>query len=194
MPEAEQLRRRGEVMTDALTTRGLFLSSALECLRRLQGEDAVRAAVSDARIGDSRFAMRKYPLKMFNDLRSVIGERIAPTVGSLEEGIARIGAFAVEMSFESLPGRTMMALAGRDPHRLSSAAPKGYALAFDDGAQRSYEKLGETEGVFRFRNCLLGPCHQVGVFRTALKAACGVDVRVRIDQPSLADYDVHISW
>lgn len=195
VPEEAALVERAALITPAHTIRGMFMVSTLECLRRAKGEDAVRAAVAAAGFAGVEWsAMKKVPLADFNKLRIEVSKRLAEDLGSVEAGVTRIAAASVEIFFESVAGRTMMLLAGKDPHRLLGAAPNGYGLAVDDGAQRKYDKTGEKSGVFRFTGDRLGPCHQLGVFSAAVSTVCGIQIDVRITQPALLDWTFDVTW
>ena len=138
--------------------------------------------------------MKKVPLDDFNRLRTYICRAFMPEVPSMEEASAKVGASAVEIFFESVAGRTMILLAGKNPHRLMGAAPNGYGLAVEDGATRTYEKVEENEGRFTFKHDLLGPCHQVGVFSSAIQVVCNKSIAVVIEQTSLVDFTFRITW
>ena len=194
MPEEQALRERAAVITSEHTVRGMFLQSAVEFLRRARGQAVVDEMLASAGMTADWRAMRKVPLQEFNKLRMHVCTAFLPVVGSIEEASAKVGASAVEIFFESVAGRTMMLLAGKDPHRLMGAAPNGYGLAVEDGATRKYEKVGENEGRFEFVNDRLGPCHQVGVFSAAIQVVCGVTINVEIEQPALLNFTFKVRW
>ena len=194
-PELEQLALRGAQYTEKHLMRGMFFTSTLECLRRARGEEAVKEAVRTADLHVQSFTgMRNYPLSEFNKLRTVVGAQLQGSLGSTEAAIARVAGAAVEIFFESIAGRTMVALAGNDPHRLMGAAPNAYKLAVDDFAARRYQRTAERTGTFTFQNDLLGPCHQYGTFHAAITAVCGIDLRMQVEQGSLAEFKLHVSW
>lgn len=195
MPERDQLSRRIEHIRDAHQMRGMFFTSTLELVRRKRGEAAVADVVKAAGFTDGKFsAMRKYPLKDFNTLRTVTAEALEQDLGSIEAGVARVAGANVEIFFESVAGKTMMLLAGKDPHRLMGAAPNGYGLAVDDEGKRGYEKAGEKQGVFWFTSDALGPCHHLGTFEAAINAVCQIQPKIRVEQTSLLDFKLHVSW
>ena len=195
LPELEQLALRHAQYTEKHMMRGMFFTSTLECLRRARGEEAVTLALRTAALHAQKFSgMRNYPLAEFNNLRSVVGAQLQESLGSTEAAIARIAGAAVEIFFESIAGRTMVALAGNDPHRLMGAAPNAYGLAVNDFASRVYSRTGERTGTFNFQNDLLGPCHQYGTFHAAITAVCGIDLRMQVEQSTLADFKLHVSW
>lgn len=195
MPERDQLAQRSAHIKDAHAMRGMFFTSALELVRRSLGEAAVAEVAKQAGHPDAKFgAMRKLPLRDFNVLRTVVAEHLSPSLGSVEAAVARVASSNVEIFFESVAGKTMSLLAGKDPHRLMGAAPNGYGLAVDDEGKRGYEKTGETSGTFWFTNDALGPCHHLGTFQAAITAVCQIEPKIRIEQTSLLDFKLHVSW
>jgi uncharacterized protein (TIGR02265 family) len=195
MPEREQLSRRVEHIKDAHQMRGMFFTSTLELVRRMRGEGAVDAVVKEAGFPDGKFgAMRKYPLRDFNTLRTVTATTLERELGSIEAGVARVASANVEIFFESVAGKTMMLLAGKDPHRLMGAAPNGYGLAVDDEGKRGYDKVGEKKGTFWFTNDALGPCHHTGTFEAAITAVCQVKPVIVVEQTALLDFKLHVTW
>jgi uncharacterized protein (TIGR02265 family) len=195
MPEREQLSRRVQHIKDTHQMRGMFFTSTLELVRRMRGEATVLQVAQAAGFPDGKFsAMRKYPLKDFNTLRTHTAQTLEPDLGSIEAGVARIAGANVEIFFESVAGKTMMLLAGKDPHRLMGAAPNGYGLAVDDEGKRGYEKAGERKGTFWFLNDALGPCHHLGTFAAAITTVCQVTPVITVEQPTLLDFKLHVAW
>jgi uncharacterized protein (TIGR02265 family) len=195
MPEREALEARAVAYQDKHTIRGMFFTSTLECLRRDVGQDAATEAAKEAGIDpDTIGAMKKLPIREFNALRASVAKRLLIKHPSYEAAAVRIGEACVEIFFESVAGRTMMLLAGKNPHRLLTAAPNGYTLAIDDEGKRAYTKTGETSGKFVFEHDLLGPCHEIGTFACAIRMVCGIELKVEVDQKTLLDFDLKLSW
>jgi len=63
-----------------------------------------------------------------------------------------------------------------------------------DGGKRSYVKTGEQSGSFTFEHDLLGPAHEIGTFTGAIKIVCGISLRCEVEQASLLDFKLHVSW
>ena len=113
--------------------------------------------------------------------------------GSFDEAVFKIGAAAVQLFFDSVAGKTMKLLAGKEPHRLLSAVPNGYSVLVNFG-EREYQKSGDHAGVFTFRHELLGAVHTAGIFDAALRAVYGVDPTIALDSSSPVDFKFRISW
>ena len=195
IPEERALQERRAQIKPEYSIRGMIVASIFECLRRAQGQAAADAAMSESGLTLEKMgAMRKLAFADFHDARSIIATRLAPSLGGYEAASARIGAMCLETFFESVAGKTMMLLAGKDPHRLMGAAPNGYSLAIEDGGKRHYVKTGEKTGVFTFQHDLLGPCHEIGTFSAAIRVVCGIEIRVKVAQTALSDFVLHIDW
>jgi uncharacterized protein (TIGR02265 family) len=195
MPEEQALQERFAVVTPEHTIRGMFMTSTLECLRRAKGEPVVEQVAAAAGFtGQTWGMMKNVPFADFNRMRIEAAKALVVDGASTESAIVHIAGSAIDIFFESIAGRTMILLAGKDPHRLLGAAPNGYVLAVNDDGERSYEKQTANSGVFHWRHDLLGPCWQIGGFRTALKIVCGVDPAIHVSQTTLLDYDFHMSW
>ncbi len=138
--------------------------------------------------------MAKAPLKHFNAVRLGALPYLVGDSGSEAEALAAIGSEAVDAFFDSVAGRTMRLLSGSDPHRLMSAAPQAYELVVFDNGKRSYEKTSHHTGTFRFDGDWIGPCHHYGVFRAAIRQTCGVEVEIDIEQESVSNFSLHVSW
>lgn len=177
------------------TIRGMLLSSIFDCLKKEMGSTVANNALKDSGLTAASFSpMKKIPLVDFERARLVIATRLEGKLGSFEAASCRMGAYCLESFFDSVTGKTMMLLSGKDPHRLMGAAPNGYSLAIDDGGSRRYTKTGERSGEFTFENDMLGVCHEVGTFTAAIKIVCGIDIVVKIEQHSLTDFNVNIKW
>ena len=193
-PEEEALQKRVELSGDDSFVRGMFFVNTLEMLRRLTNEKTAEEVRSQSALAhEDCSAMRKYAMRHFLELEALAAQRLTDMLGGFDEGVAAMGAGTVEIFFDSVAGRTMKLLAGRDPHRMMSAAPNGYMLAVSDNAVREYQKTGERSGVFTFQRDCLGPCHNLGVFHAAI-TACEVTPHIRLEQSSLVDFRFLVSW
>lgn len=195
VPENTARGLRVEKAADSFTMRGMFFVSILNAVRKAVDPGAAVELAGKAGVPVVDYGgLRKYPMRDFIKLQTEAAIRIQHILGSMEEGVARTGAAAVEDFFESVGGRTMKVLAGRDPHRLLSSAPNAYPLTATDEGKRAYQKTGETTGVFTFENDILGPAHNIGVFLAALKGVCDITPRIDVDQKDAFTFKLQLSW
>jgi uncharacterized protein (TIGR02265 family) len=192
-PEPEQRERRLPLCRPEDTIRGMYLGAVIERTRR-GGHPFVKALAEAGLAANDEFAaMGKYPLSTFIRLQTACARLLETEGSSFEESVSKLGRAALDIFFESLPGRTFRALAGKDPHRMMAAAPAAYGLAISDSARRTHVRIAHNIGQLAFQNDLLGPCHQMGVFVAALEGT-GKTFRFELEQSSLTDFVVRAIW
>lgn len=194
MPESEALVARRARLRPEHVIRGIVFQAIERTVAETLGPPAVAGVKRSARVTQPRYeAMVKYPMLEFMNLQEAAAHALAPRVGGFDEAIARIGAAAVDSFFESMAGKTMALLAGRDPSRLLSAVPNGYGLLVSFG-RREWKQTSPTSGTFTFQDEFLGPVHTYGTFDTALRMANQVDARFELRSSSPVDFELHLSW
>jgi uncharacterized protein (TIGR02265 family) len=194
VPESEAIPQRLAALTTDETIRGIIFQSVERALSSAFGASAVSETMAAAGLAGHRFdAMSKFPLKDFLVLQQHAAKRLAPAVGGFDEAVARIGATAVETFFDSIAGKTMALLAGKDPTRLLTAVPNGYGLLVSYG-RRTWRQVNANSGVFTFEEEYLGPVHNFGTFDTALRLVHGVDARFELDSHGPMSFAFRISW
>ena len=194
IPEKQAIERRLALVTDDLTIRGTPVEAMSRLVREAVGDEVATEVAKEAGFKTASFNMlQKYSLKQFLQFERAAAEHIAVITGGFDEAIFKIGAAAVHLFFDSVAGKTMKLLAGREPHRLLSAVPNGYSVLVNFG-EREYQKSGDHAGVFTFRRELLGPVHTAGIFDAALRAVYAVDPTIVLDSSSPVDFKFRISW
>ncbi|MEW5848269.1 MAG: TIGR02265 family protein [Myxococcota bacterium] len=191
--ETEALAARRDLCTASDTIRGMFITNALECVRRVVSPVAVTEIEAELGIKEKPAMLAKVPMRSFIEVQMAAAKRMAPVVGSPEDALARIGGASLEIFFDSIAGKTMKLLAGDDPQRLLSAAPNGYQFAVTFGS-RSYEKTGPRSGVFTLERELLGPCHTLGTFDAAIFGVHGMHPDMKVEQSDVATFKILVSW
>ncbi len=194
MDTANALKRRIAAATPKDVILGMFLESTLSVVEK----DFGRAAADQVR--DQVIARRsvvnffRYPVTDLLQVLDYIAQK-APNELGYNKAIENAGSAAVRYFFDSPIGKTMILLAGANPHPLIASAPAGYKACVSFG-QRDYEKVADREALVTFKSELLGPAWQVGVFRQALKSACNVEAKSEvIDQDETAmTFKVRITW
>ncbi|MCC6812327.1 MAG: TIGR02265 family protein [Deltaproteobacteria bacterium] len=171
----------------------MFFESTLESVARNVGESAANVLRDKLQFKERFSQLKKYPLRGLLTLQTLAAEQLAPLC-SFEEGVSRAAAVAVETFFDSIAGRTMKLLASREPHRLLGAAPNAYPLTLNDGSTRSCTRVSDTHARFVFKNDLLGPCYQLGVFHTAVRLSCEIDSTITIRQTHACDFTFDVNW
>lgn len=163
-------------------------------LRQTLGAGAVDDVKAQAGLANQRFdTMSKHSLADFLSLQEHAAKALTKSCGSFEEAVRRMGAASVDTFLESIAGKTMALLAGKDPTRLLSAAPNGYGLLVSYG-RRSWKQLSATSGVFTFEEEYLGAVHNYGTFESAIRVVNGIRPRFELDQKSLLNFSLKVSW
>ena len=194
IPEKQSIERRLAMVTDDLTIRGTPAEAMCRLIREVAGEDVATTVAQEAGFKSASFNMlQKYSLKQFLEFERAAADHIAGAVGGFDEAIFKIGAAAVHLFFDSVAGKTMKLLAGREPHRLLSAVPNGYSVLVNFGT-RQYQKTGDHAGLFTFQHELLGPVHTAGIFDAALRAVYGVEPTIALEASTPVDFKFRISW
>lgn len=192
--ETVAMERRLAMVSDEMTIRGTPVEAMSRLLRESLGESTATTAAKDAGFTGASFNMlQKYSLKQFLQFERAAAEQLSSIAGGYDEAVFKIGAAAVHLFFDSVAGKTMKLLAGREPHRLLSAVPNGYSVLVNFG-ERQYQKTGEHSGVFTFRHELLGAVHTAGIFDAALRAVYGVEPTIALEATTLVDFKFRMSW
>jgi uncharacterized protein (TIGR02265 family) len=194
VPESEAIPQRLAALTTDETIRGIIFQSVERALANAFGTNVLDETLAQAGLAGQRFdAMSKYSLRDFLVLQQHAAKRLAPAVGGYDEAVARIGATAVETFFDSIAGKTMALLAGKDPTRLLSAVPNGYGLLVSYG-RRTWRQVNANSGVFTFEQEYLGPVHSFGTFDTALRVVHGVNARFELEAQGALGFSFRITW
>ncbi len=128
------------LVTPVDTCRGMFFNGLLEAVRALGGEEARARCFAAA--GEKKFVdFFSYPVADFMKALFTAADLLGPRLGGRDAVMRQLGRRATEDFLHSTVGRTMMALAGTDPHRLLASFPSSYRASLSYG-ERSVEKLG----------------------------------------------------
>jgi uncharacterized protein (TIGR02265 family) len=178
--------------TPADTARGMFFNGLLDATRALGGDEARQKCLAAA--GDRKFVdFRSYPvadlLKAIYTAMDVLG----PKLGGRDAVLHRLGRRATEDFLHSTVGKTMVALAGNDPHRLLSAFPNACRAALSYG-ERSMERLGEKHVRMLARRDFLPMLYVEGSLTAVVERSAVPGVQVRGYRMSPLDVDYDISW
>jgi uncharacterized protein (TIGR02265 family) len=192
--EEQAIERRLAMATDDLTIRGTPVEALSRLIREVAGDEMATTVAKEAGFAGASFNMlQKYSLKQFLRFERAAAQHVAGITGGFDEAVFKIGAAAVHLFFDSVAGKTMKLLAGREPHRLLAAVPNGYSVLVNFG-EREYQKTGEHSGVFTFRRELLGPVHTAGIFDAALRAVYSVEPTIALEPSTNVDFKFRISW
>jgi uncharacterized protein (TIGR02265 family) len=165
--DPHDLARRVAACTDSDTTRGLNFNTLFAMVRAELGREA--AVALDPERKGSRVDFFAYPVSGYLRVAFAAVDRLEHQLGGVDAVWDHLGRRTVTGFLDSVVGKTMFALAGRDPRRVLSAGPSGYRAAVSYG-QRRMEWLGPMQGVMRFERDFMPPVFHRGVILAALEA------------------------
>jgi len=188
-PNLEQLIT---LTTPEDTCRGMFFNGMLEAVRALGGED-VRAKCH-AVAGDKKFVdFFSYPVAEMLKATFTAADLLGPKLGGREAVLHQLGRRATEDFLGSTIGKTLMALAGREPHRLLASLPNSYRAAVSYG-ERSVERLGDRQARLVSRRDFMPLPYNEGVLLVAMGQSTARDILVKGRRVGPVDVEYDISW
>jgi uncharacterized protein (TIGR02265 family) len=178
--------------TPADTARGMFFNGLLEAVRELGGEEARMKCYVAA--GERKFVdFFSYPVADLMKAIFTATELLAPKLGGRETVLRQLGRRATDDFLNSTVGKTMLALAGTEPHRVLAAVPNACRASLSYG-ERTMERLGDKQARMIARRDFL-PMHYVeGILTSAVEQSMARNVVVRGRRIGPLDVDYDISW
>jgi uncharacterized protein (TIGR02265 family) len=188
-PELEHLLT---LTTPVDTCRGMFFNGMLDAVRSLGGEEARARCYVAA--GAKRFVdFFSYPVADFLKAVFTAADLLGSKHGGQEAVMHLLGRRATEDFHHSTVGKTMVALAGTEPHRVLNSFPNSFRAALSYG-NRTVELLGGKQARFRARRDFLPLAYNEGVLTFALEQSSAKEVVVRGYQLAPLDVDYDIRW
>lgn len=189
--DRKDLVARIAATTEADTSRGLNFNRLFDLVREVGGEDAARAC--DPLRKASRVDFFSYPVEDYLRVAWDAADRLEARLGSVDAVWGELGRRTVTGFLASALGRTIYALAGRDPRRFVAAGPAGYRSAVSYG-ERTVEWLGERRARLVFKRDFMVPAFHRAVMLAALEASDAKRPRVEARATSLLDSEYDLSW
>jgi uncharacterized protein (TIGR02265 family) len=188
-PGLEQLLA---LVTPLDTCRGMFFNGLLDAVESFGGEEVRRRCFMAA--GEKRFVdFFSYPAGDFLSALFLAAELLGSKLGGAEAVMHQLGRRATEDFFRSTVGRTIMVLAGTDPHRLLASFPSAYRASLSYG-ERSVERLGDKQARILTRRDFLPVAYNEGVFSAALEQTTARDLVIQGRRLAPLDVDYDIRW
>jgi uncharacterized protein (TIGR02265 family) len=189
--DRRDLDARLAATTDADTSRGLNFNRVFDLVREVAGPDAARAC--DPQRKGSRVDFFSYPVADYLRVAWDAADHLERSFGSVDAVWEELGRRTVNGFLSSALGRTIHALAGRDPRRFVSAGPPGYRSAVSYG-ERTVEWLGERRARLVFRRDFMVPAFHRAVMLAALEASDAKSPRVEARATGLLDSEYDLTW
>ena len=188
-PGLEQLL---SLATPADTARGMFFNGLLEAVRVLGGEEA-RGKCHTVAGGKKFVDFFNYPVSDLMKAIFTATDLLAPKLGGRDAVLRQLGRRATDDFLSSTVGKTMMALAGTDPHRLLAAFPNACRASLSYG-ERSVERLGDRQARLIARRDFLPLPYNEGILTAAVEQSRARVVVVQGRRLGPLDVDYDISW
>jgi len=185
------LSRRLAECQDSDTSRGLNFNRLFDLVHEHAGEEAARAC--DPTGKGSRVDFFSYPVADYLRIAWNAADRLEPKLGSVEAVFEELGRSTVTGFLSSVLGRTIYAMAGRDPRRFVSAGPSGYRSAVSYG-ERTVHWRGEKAARMVFRRDFMPPAFHRAVILAALGASDAQSAKVESRATGLLDSEYEITW
>jgi uncharacterized protein (TIGR02265 family) len=189
--DRKDLERRLAECKDSDTSRGLNFNRVFDLVREHLGEEAARWC--DPQGKASRTDFFSYPVADYLKVAWNAADRLEARLGSVEAVWTELGRRTVAGFLGSVLGRTIFAMAGRDPRRIVASGPAGYRSAVSYG-ERSIEWRGEKAARMVFRRDFMVPQFHRAVMLAALEASEARNPRVEGRATGLLDSEYEITW
>jgi uncharacterized protein (TIGR02265 family) len=189
--DRHDLERRLAAATDKDTSRGLNFNRLFDLVREHAGEEAAKAC--DPHRRGSRTDFFSYPVSDYLRIAWDAADRLEPKLGSVDAVFEELGRRTVTGFLGSVLGRTIFAIAGRDPRLFITAGPAGYRAASSYG-ERSVEWLGERRARMIFKRDFMPPVFHRAVILAGLGGTAARSPRVDARATGLLDSEYEISW
>ena len=189
--DRSDLARRLAECKDSDTSRGLNFNRLFDLVREHLGDEAARAC--DPQGKGSRIDFFSYPVSEYLQIAWYAADRLEPKLGSVDAVFQELGRRTVTGFLGSALGRTIFALAGRDPRRFVAAGPAGYRSAVSYG-ERTVEWRGPRSARMTFKRDFMPPVFHRAVIAAGLEASEAKNPRVEARATGLLDSEYEISW
>ncbi len=177
--------------TEADTSRGLSFNQLFNLVREYLGDDAARSC--DPQRKGTRIDFFSYPIAEYLRIAWDVADLLEKRLGGIDAVFSRLGRRTVEAFLGSVLGKTIFAMAGKDPRRLVAAGPSGYRAATSYGV-RTVDWLGDKHARLTFRREFMVPAYHRAVILTALGMTEARNPRVGIRVLSLLECEYDVSW
>ena len=189
--DRNDLSRRLAECKDADTSRGLNFNRLFDLIRENLGEDAARAC--DPTGKGTRVDFFSYPVADYLRIAWNAADRLEPKLGSVDAVFAELGRRTVTGFLSSVLGRTIYAMAGRDPAAVRRGGPVRIPLRRE--LRRADGRVaGREGGAMVFKRDFMPPAFHRAVILAALEASEAKNGKVEARATGLLDSEYDITW
>ena len=185
------LARLKAAATPQDTSRGLNYTTLFEFARAELGPNAPREV--DPTGKGTRVDFFSYPITEYLDAAWNVGERLAPKYGSLDAVFFELGKRTVDGFLASVLGKTIFAMAGKDPRRIVASGPGAFKSAVSYG-ERTVEFTGEKAARYTFKRDFMPNSFHRGVILAALEVTEAKNPKAVAREVDFMHTIYEISW
>jgi uncharacterized protein (TIGR02265 family) len=185
------LARLKAAATPQDTSRGLNYTTLFDFARVELGPNAPREV--DPTGKGTRVDFFSYPITEYLDTAWNIAERLAPKYGSLDAVFFELGKRTVEAFLASVLGKTIFAMAGRDPRRIVAAGPGAFKSAVSYG-ERTVEFTGDKSARYTFKRDFMPNSFHRGVIVAALSVTEAKNPKATAQEVDFMHTVYELSW
>ncbi len=189
--DRNDLARRIATATPADTSRGLNYNTVFGLVVDLLGEK--EAQKLDPHGKGKRVDFFSYPITEYLTITWDAADLLEPRMGSTEAFFKEVGRRTITGFLDSLLGKTIWAMAGKDPRRVIASGPAGYRSAVNYGERRA-EFPGEKSARLVFQRDFMPALFHTQVIRTALDFTDARNPRVVGRDTGFLDSEYQIDW
>ncbi len=173
------------------TSRGLNFNTVFGLVTDLLGEGEAKKLDPHGKGG--RVDFFSYPIADYLTITWDAADRLEDRLGSTEAVFRELGRRTITGFLASMLGKTIFAMAGRDPRRVISSGPAGYRSAVSYG-ERKVEFLGERSARMTFEHDFMPASFHSMVIETALHSTEARNVRVTGRDTAFLSSEYRIDW
>ncbi len=185
------LAKRIAAATPSDTSRGLNFNTVFGLVEDLLGEKEAKKV--DPQGKGKRVDFFSYPIAEYLTITWDAADRLEDRMGSTKAVFEELGRRTVTGFLGSLLGKTIWAMAGKDPRRVIAAGPAGYRSAVSYGERRA-EFPGEKSARLVFQRDFMPALFHAQVIRTALEFTDAKSPRVVGRDTGFLDSEYQIDW
>ncbi len=189
--DLEDLNARLSAATPQDTVRGIVFNAAFTLLRELAGQPA--ATGCDPAGAGRRSEYFSYPVADYLKLAWAAAGILGDRMGGADAVFWQLGARAAARWLDSALGRTLAAVAGREPRRLITNTATGYRNVVSYGT-RTVEWISPRHARLLFRRDFLVPPFHCGVLTTALDRMGHARVRAEGRTNGFLESEYEVTW
>ena len=189
--DRNDLARRIAAATPSDTSRGLNFNTVFGLVEDLLGE--IEARKLDPQGKGKRVDFFSYPIAEYLTITWDAADRLEERMGSSDAFFQEVGRRTITGFLDSLLGKTIWAMAGKDPRRVIASGPAGYRSAVSYGERRA-EFPGEKSARLVFQRDFMPAVFHAQVMRTALGYTDAKNARVVGRDTGFLNSEYHIEW